>query len=303
MNTGIHYSRMLLCMALCIGALGLTSCTTPDMVTGRNVYNIYSIQEDVELGQTAMAENIKQFRKNNVPINADPVRLAQINNIMHRITAVSDMPALPYEVTLIHTNIVNAFAMPGGQMVVFDGLYDPEKGLVRDEDELAAVIAHEIAHVNCRHSTEQLSKIMTATLAMEATAALLESNDEDDWAMAVRALFAVGAGLWVPVHSRRDEYEADRVGLFYMARAGFDPRAAPRIWKRVAEKEGGNIGFLSIFATHPANEARYKELNRLLPYALNEYAASTGHYPPGYVPSLGDIPQDYNFDWRTYQPP
>jgi predicted Zn-dependent protease len=290
--------RSLLEAAIGIAAVAtFSSCATVDAVTGQNVYNLYSVEEDIKLGQSAKAANLQEIQKAGIPLNADRSRSAQIDEITQRIAAVSDMPHLPYVTTLVHTSIVNACAFPGGQMMVFEGLYCPKNGLVKDEDELAAVIAHEIAHVNCRHSTERLSKIMTAGLIVEVAAAVADHKDKDDVAAVIRAAFAVGTALWIPVHSRTDEFEADRVGLFYMARAGYDPRAAPRIWKRVAEREGDKWGLMSIFATHPANKARYEALEKMLPYAMEEYVAVIGEYPKGYA-MPAEAPAPGSFDWR-----
>lgn len=291
-----------LLIVLTLGLLvGVVSCTTVDAVTGQSVYNIYTIQDDIQLGQTAVAANREELMQAGAKINADPAKLRKLQEITARIAAVSDMPQLPYEVTLVHTGIVNACAFPGGHVMVFEGLYEPKEGLVQDDDELAAVIAHEIAHVTCRHATERLSKVMTAAAIAEVAAAVAEHKEHEQTAAAIRALFAVGAALWIPVYSREDEFEADRVGLFYMAKAGFDPRAAPRIWKRVADREKEERGVLmSIFATHPANKARYEALQKLLPYAMEEYAAATGRYPEGYTP--GDFaPAPGTFDWRRAQ--
>ena len=94
---------------------------------------------------------------------------------------------------------------------------------------------------------------------------------------------AGGMALYIPSYSRKDEAEADRIGLLYMARAGYDPRAAPRIWKRVAEDEGKKEP-ASIFATHPSSYDRYKALTAQLPAAMEEYRRVTGTYPPNYTP-------------------
>lgn len=300
-------TRRLLLAAPILALLFLTSCGTIDAVTGTNVYNMYTVQDDIKLGQDAMKANLEQLHKQGVRINDDPSRMAQLSNIVQRIVAVSDMPQLPYEVTLVHTSIVNACAMPGGQMIVFEGLYDPKKGLVRDEDELAAVMAHEIAHVNCRHSTEELSKIMTAAAIAEIAATVAEHSDEDDLATAIRAVFTVGSALWVPKHSRGDEAEADRVSLFYMAKAGFDPRAAPRIWQRAKEREekedlGILGGALSIFATHPSGKYRYRELSKMLPYAMDEYAKTVGSYPADYNPAEAVRVYGTELEWRRPPP-
>lgn len=292
----------LMVLAVAAGAMFLLSaCTTVDAVTKKNVYNIYSVQEDVELGQSAMKQNLAEMEKQKVRINGDAARLEQLRTMMRRITAVSDMPNLPYEVTLIQNNVVNAAAMPGGQMMVFNGLYDPQKGLTRDDDEMAAVMAHEIAHVNCRHTTERLSKLMTASAITELAAVAIESGNQGELAAALRAVFSVGATLWIPTYTRADEYEADRVGLFYMAKAGYDPRAAARIWQRAGEGEKksgkGTPGGLSLLATHPGSSDRFRTLNAMMPHAMEEYARATGRYPPDYKSPAGNPPpQPYN--WR-----
>lgn len=283
-----------------IGGLSMlmfSSCATVDAVTGQSTYNMYTLQDDIKLGQSAKASNLQEIQKAGIPLNADRKRTAQLDEITRRISAVSDLPQLPYVTTLVHTSIVNACAFPGGEMMVFEGLYCPTNGLVKDEDELAAVMAHEIAHVNCRHSTERLTKIMMANIAVEVVAAVADHNDAGDVAMALRAVFLVGSALWIPMYSRTDEFEADRVGLFYMARAGYDPRAAPRIWKRVAAREKDRSSMMNIFATHPANKARYEALEKMLPYAMEEYVAVIGEYPTGYVPPE-NVPPPGSFNWR-----
>ena len=283
-----------------------SSCATVDAVTGRNVYNMYTVDDDIKLGQEAMAANLAELEKSSTRIDADPAQVAKLNEMMRKIVAVTDMPQLPYRVTLIHTNIVNACAMPGGQMIVFQGLYDGKDALVKDDDELAAVMAHEIAHVNCRHTTERMSKIMTAAAVMEIAAAVADNNDAADVATAIRAVFAVGTLLYIPMYSRSDEAEADRVSLFYMAKAGYDPRAAPRIWQRVHQKEQEEPGVLdkamSIFSTHPSGKDRFKDMSKMVPYAMEEYVKVVGSYPKGYNPAEHPDAVGLNFDWRNPPP-
>ncbi|MBN1269946.1 MAG: M48 family metalloprotease, partial [Kiritimatiellae bacterium] len=139
-------------------------------------------------------------------------------------------------------------------------------------------------------------------LIAEVGAAIAEHQDESDLAMAIRALSVVGAIFYVPIHSRKNEFEADRVGLFYMAKAGYDPRAMPRIWKRVAEKQKEEQHSASIFATHPSCWDRYEALEKMIPHAMEEYKLATGSYPPDYTPpaELADgLPP---FDWRNPAP-
>lgn len=270
-----------------LALLGLTGCAT-DPVTGRAAYNYYTLDDDIRMGAQAMGQNVAEMKKAHCPINADPVRVAQLNTLIHRIGAVTHRPNMPYSVTLFHTNIVNAAAFPGGPMMVFEGLYDPQRGLVRDEDEMAAVMAHELAHVNCRHTTKRLSVVAPVALAAEVGVAVLQAKDQSDWAQVVSAGFSVSGALLLPAYSRQDEAQADAVGLIYMAKAGYDPRAAPRIWQRAMQQgqKGGAVagsGF-NMFADHPSDKARYEALQQLLPAAMAEYAKVHGGYPPDYTP-------------------
>ncbi len=256
-----------------LGLLALAGCSTIDAVTGQPVNNLYLIEEDIELGREVMQAALKEMQDEGVRINEDRRRSAQLEEMVARIAAVSHLPDLPYEVALFETNIVNAAAAPGGQLIVFSGLYHPEDGLVKDEDELAAVLAHEIAHVTCRHSTESMTRELPVKLLLLGGALYAELDDNDDLALALGASFLVYEGLVLPRYSRRDEAEADAVGLMYMAKAGYDPRAAVRLWKRAAEQEEdeGLFGFMS---SHPSNEHRYKALQAKLPEAMALYEQS-----------------------------
>ncbi len=264
--------------------ISLSGCAT-NPATGRKVFDYYSWDEEVKIGQQTLSVNEQQMHKSGVPVNRDTARVAQIQEIVHRITAVSDNPQLPYNVTLFQTNIVNAAAAPGGSMMVFQGLYDPKVGLVADNDEMAAVLGHEIAHVNCRHVTRQICIATSFGAATEVGAEILARKNHQQVAWALRGVFAAGTTLLIPAYGRHEEAEADHLGTLYMARAGYDPRAAVRIWKRAMEQAGGKHDSTSIFATHPSDKARYEALLRLLPDAMEEYRKTTGHYPPGYDPA------------------
>ena len=105
--------------------------------------------------------------------------------------------------------------------------------------------------------------------------------------MALGAGFLVYQGLILPKYSRTDEAEADAVGLMYMAKAGYDPRAAVRIWQRAAERED-DPGLFALFSSHPSNKARRKALEARMPEAMEEYRKATGRYPDGYSPAAGE---------------
>ncbi len=258
-----------------IALLALVSCATVDPVTGKSVQNMYLIQDDIQMGRQVMTDTVATMRKEGVRINKDPAEVAKLQTMVRRITAVSHLPDLPYEVTLFETNIVNAFAAPGGQVGVFTGLYHPEFGLVKDDDELAAVIGHEIAHVTCRHTTEALTRGMPLQLVMLGASIYAEAKGKEDLALGLAAGFLVYQGLVLPKFSRADEAEADAVGLMYMAKAGYDPNAAVRIWERAAAR-GKDPKLLAMFSSHPTDAARASALRKLLPQAMEEYERAKG---------------------------
>lgn len=261
-------------MVLSIVTLGLVSCSTIDAVTGKKVNNLWSLDDDIELGTDFFTDIQKWAKEEEVGINRDTKRVRQIRRVTENIAAVSHLPDLPYEVILLQTNEVNAMALPGGKLIVLAGLYDSEEGLVRDEDELAAVLAHEIAHVNCRHSTEELTRNLPWELLLLGGAIYAEYKEDEDLQTIFGGAFLIYEGLIVTKYSRKDEREADRVGLMYMARAGYDPRAAVRLWERAAKQESSIDRALNMLSTHPSSKDRARDLEEHLPEALAAYEAA-----------------------------
>ena len=250
-------------------------CSTPDPVTGKRTYNVYSLQEDISLGQSALAANTRKLTAEGVPVNRDRARLNQLNGLVERVAAVSHLPDLPYTITLYESEIVNAAAAPGGSIMVFSGLYAATNALVHDDDELAAVMAHEIAHVTCRHVTERLSMSQSINVVGQAADLAATILGFGDVYSVARNVFSVGSAIWLPAYSRKDEAEADRVGLLYMADAGYDPQAAIRLWQRAADQDKGGVNPLSIFASHPSHMNRAGALAPLLPEAMDRFNRST----------------------------
>lgn len=249
-----------------------TSCvsTTPDFVTGRQTRNFYTVQEDIRLGNQTFEEMKTQMAKDGTAVpSRDAAQVRRVRMIAERVfAATGQRETFAFDVELFDSKVVNAFAVPGGKVAVFTGLWDPKEGLVQGDDELAAVIAHEAAHVTCRHSTEEMTRQMPAQLMLAAAGLYAESQKDETWKSVVEGAFLVYNGLVVPKYSRGNEFEADRVSMDYMARAGYDPAAAVRLWKRACEKEGGTPGYMSILSTHPSNQARYEALQRQLPGVL-----------------------------------
>ncbi len=251
-----------------------------DYVTGKSSYNWFKLDDDVKLGKQVLGAQLQAFEKKKVPVDesGDKAMLQRLQTIVNRISKVSHLPDLPYEVHLADAPIVNAWAAPGGKIMVYSGLWDPKKGLVNQEsdDEIAAVLAHEISHVTARHVTESLTKNMTIMLAGQVAASAITAGASAQGGNLFGQFFSAGYNIYAPSYSRKNEYEADRIGLFYMAKAGYDPRAAVELWKRASKKRGDAT---SIFASHPASGARAKDLEGYLPQALEMYQDPKNPYP------------------------
>lgn len=251
--------------------LTFTGCATYNEFVDQTSKYLFSEDEEVRLGKQVLSETRTSMSQQGVPRNVNPAQVRKIQNMVNRIAAVSDNPDLPYEVDVYSTPVVNAMAAPGGKIIVFEGLWDPQKGLAKNDDEIAAVLAHEIAHVNCRHSAKAMTSNMLLGGSLAVASAVAKSRENNTAALALGGAFIAYEGLVVTHYSRRDEYEADRVGMMYMAKAGYDPRAAVNIWER-ASAGGGNSGSpLDMLSTHPNDADRMKALREQLPAAMEVY--------------------------------
>ena len=262
---------------LAAAGLALVSgCATTDFVTGQSVQNMYTLDEEIQLGQKFYVQTVGELQNENAPIDQDPGRVALVREVTGHIVAVAHATNLPYRATFVgDPDFVNAYAVPGGNILIFEGLWNPKSGLVRTVDELAAVVAHEIAHVNCRHSTEAMTRQMLPNLLLAGAMIYAAVEDEEDAQLILGGAMLAYNGLVVTKYSRVDELEADRVGMMYMAKAGYDPAAAPRVWDRLAGATDSQLKkTLSIFSTHPRDYLRAQELRQHLPEARALYEAA-----------------------------
>lgn len=177
--------------------------------------------------------------------------------------------SMDWDIEIFDEEAVNAFAMTGGKIGVFTGILK----VAENQDQLGAVIGHEVAHVTQKHAVERVNQAMTTQVGAVAAGAALGGGYAGD---AVQ--MAAQVALTLP-YGRGQESEADTVGLVYSANAGFDPRESVKLWKNMAEaNEGAPPEFLS---THPSSDTRIQDLIEELPGALVNYnnAKSTGHIP------------------------
>ncbi len=171
-----------------------------------------------------------------------------------------------WEFNLIDANVANAWCMPGGKVVFYTGIMP----VCRDEMGVAVVMGHEIAHAIANHGRERMSQEMVQQLGGVALDVALANKPEETRAMYAMA-YGIGStyGAMLPF-SRLHESEADKMGLIFMAMAGYDPQAAPDFWKRMQKMSGGQAPpeFLS---THPAHEHRIADLESMIPEAMKYF--------------------------------
>lgn len=236
-------------------------------VTGRKQLQMVSEQQEMRMGLTSFKEILEKEK-----LSHDPAINERVQRVGARIAAATGRSDYAWEFKVIdNEKVQNAFCLPGGKVAVYTGLL----AVVQDDAGLAAVIGHEVAHAIARHGGERLSQeMLVAGLTVAAVVATSDSKNRNLYAGLLGAGAAVGFLL---PYSRLHESEADRMGLIYMAKAGYDPRAALNLWQRMAEAGKDKAKPPEFLSTHPADETRIREIQRWLPEALNYYRPSAGH--------------------------
>lgn len=233
-------------------AIGLAACLlgsgcAVNPVTGESELMLVSTADEVAIGREQYPPAIQMQGGR---YKAHPGVSDYLSEVGQRLAAVSDR-ALPYEFVLINDSVPNAWALPGGKIGVNRGLLTE----LESEAELAAVLGHEIVHAAARHGAAALTRSMLAQSALAVSAITLKNSDYGQIALGGSQLAAF---LVQQRYGREAEREADRYGMQYMARAGYDPRAAVTLQEKfVALAEGRRSNWISgLFASHPPSEER-----------------------------------------------
>ncbi len=259
-----HGMIMSLWLVLCCSILPLLSGCYTVPVTGRTSFMLVSSDEEQTLGLQAFTDVQKE-----TPVSHDTVANARVQRVGAAIARVSDFPDWQWEfIVFDDTNTVNAWCLPGGKVGVYTALLP----YARTDGELATVMAHEISHAIARHGAERMSQQMV----VEAGGAIVAGSVGDESVETAKVAYGVGSQLFVMLpYSRKHELEADRIGLIYMARAGYDPREALTFWQGFSaiNKGGTPPEWLS---THPADTKRIEQIKLLLPEAIAEYDKTRG---------------------------
>lgn len=265
----MQFCASLLWMMLLSVLLG--GCQT-NPYTDRSQFLLMSAGYMNEMGAAQYGETLQDPK---VVLSKDPGEIEPVKRVAARIIQAAKRSkyaetaqSFDWEVTVIKDdNTKNAWALPGGKIAVYTGIFP----MAKTEAGLAAILGHEVVHALAQHGGERMSQGLVAQVGMSAAAILL-STQRDNPALAQLGMAAMGLGVQAGVllpFSREHESEADYIGVLLAADAGYDPREAVRIWERMAAvSEGAPPEFLS---THPANETRIADLNRWMSEAMTIY--------------------------------
>ncbi len=239
--------------------LALQACATV-AGTGRRQLLLLSQAEEHQMGLEAWGQ-IKSKEK----VSEDAAATALVQKVGKRLAAAVNDPSFQWEFVVFDSEQANAFCLPGGKIAVYSGILP----ITKDEDGLAVVMGHEIAHATARHGGERLSQGLVAELGAAAVAKGLGSKDPTTTKAVYAALgIGVGVGVLLP-YSRTHESEADRIGLTTMAKAGYHPRHAIQFWERMAKKGGGDG--IEMLSSHPSHSTRIQQIRGWIPEALRHY--------------------------------
>lgn len=260
-------ARVLLLLAI----IALEACAKVP-ITGRRQLNLVGEGEIMGLANT---EYVK-FLQQNPPMPASNPDVQRVKTIGSKLAqaatkflndngAADRVANFEWEFNVVNDNTVNAWCMPGGKVVVYTGILP----VCANDAGLAVVMGHEIAHAIARHGNERMSQ----GIALQGAGMTVEVLTQQKPSLAGDLFlqsFGIGSQLGMLAYSRKHETESDKMGLVFMAMAGYDPREAPAFWQRMSAGSGGGAP-PEMLSTHPSDERRVNDLNAYMPEALKYY--------------------------------
>ena len=271
-----------------MATLMLASCGTTQTVplTGRTHRISVSDAQVLSLSNQEYTKYMASAKK-----STNAVKTAQVERVGKRLAAAvetylrengyaNDLQNYSWEFNLVQDNSVNAFCMPGGKIVVYEGLLP----VASSDNSLAIVLGHEIAHAVAKHSAEQMSKAQNQQVGTSILGSVLNQtvgSGVGDMASAVAGQYFSFRNL---KYSRENETEADYMGLIFAAMAGYDPQQAIPFWERMAAASG-NSNKSELFSDHPSDAKRIAALKAAMPTALKYYKPQNGAYSTSGVSS------------------
>ncbi len=257
-------NRTILMVAL-VGTmgLGLAGCGT-NPVTGERELMLISTEQEIAMGREA-APQLAEELGGLVP---DPTLQQYIQQVGTRVAANSHRPELDYQFALVRSEQPNALALPGGYIFITQGLFER----MGNEAELAAVLGHEVAHVAARHNIQGLQRAMGVQLFAEVLGAVIGGTGGS----VAQAGTQIAGGMFNLRYSRSAEYEADLLGMEYLARSNYNPYGMVLLLETLSELGGGGVEMLQ---THPLTENRIAEVQQVF---RQEYPNYSPEEPRGF---------------------
>ena len=263
----LPFFTLILTMVLILG-----SCSSVPL-TGRRQISFLPEGMLVEMALT----NYQEFMSENPPLPASDQRVQAVRRVGGRISqAVNSylsengqadrIQNFQWEYNVVQDEMINAWAMPGGKIMFYSGIFP----VTEDDSGIAVVMAHEIAHAVARHGNERMSQQLLLTLGAVSLDVALRDRPEATRDIFLAA-YGVGGTLGSLAYSRKHEYEADKLGMIFMAMAGYDPSVAVTFWERMQASANGPQPpeFLS---THPSSESRIRAARNFIPEAMRYYS-------------------------------
>ena len=253
----------------------VSSCATVPL-TGRRQLALVPDSQILPMSFQQYQQVMKESKLSNNQQYVNTVRTVgqristAIEQYMREIGEQDNVKNFQWEFNVIAEDQVNAWAMPGGKVAFYEGIMP----VAQNETGVAVVMGHEVAHAIAKHGSERMSQMLATQMGGAALSVALAEKPQMTQQLAMAA-FGLGSQVGVLLPYARDmESEADRLGLIFMAKAGYDPRQAPAFWERMQAKGGAQPPqFLS---THPHPDTRIKQLNQWMPEAVKVYQQTTG---------------------------
>ncbi|MNK14825.1 TPR repeat-containing protein YfgC precursor [compost metagenome] len=265
--------KRILIVGVTVIGLAFSSCSTVPL-TGRSRLNLVSDDQVLPMAFQAYSTFLTENKNAVLPAsNAQASRVKVIGNKL--IVAVKTymnnnnygnlIKDYKWEVNLVDSKELNAWCMPGGKIVVYTGILP----VTKDDAGLATVMGHEIAHAIAGHSAERMSQEMASQGIGALGAGLLSNNPKSQGVF--NTLYGVGTPLVMLKYSRNQELEADKLGLIFMAMAGYNPNNATAFWQRMASASAGSQKPAEFLSTHPSDATRIAQIQRDIPEAMKFY--------------------------------
>lgn len=253
-------------------AVLLTACNKVP-ISGRNQLNLVSDSEVLQASLASYKEYMGKATK-----STETVKSAQVTRVGQKIAAATEaylnangmsdqVKNFAWEFNLVKDSQLNAFCMPGGKIVVYEGIMN----IIASDDELAVVMGHEVAHAVAKHSNERLSQQKALEYGGAILGAVIQGQSQQTQNLAAQ-VFGLGAnyGVMLPF-SRKHETEADNIGLVLMTMAGYNPDCAMTFWQKMSSNSGNNK--LEFLSTHPSDATRIANLQKQIPMVKQQYGA------------------------------